>query len=143
MKQAILIFVLVTSTLGKAQVPTFDNRQQYLDYVFNNISQTNTPSGFLLNRNLILNDSIVQRYINGPNGLPIHKIDDWFQLYQILTHAKTDVSNIDSVDKVMWPLYDKLQIELELEEYVTLPIMILDYEAQKIKDDAIIEGNVI
>lgn len=143
MKQAILIFVLVTCTLGKAQVPTFDNRQQYLDYVFNNISQTNTPSGFLLNRNLILNDSIVQRYINGPNGLPIHKIDDWFQLYQILSHAKTDVSNIDSVDKVMWPLYDKLQIELELEEYVTLPIMILDYEAQKIKDDAIIEGNVI
>lgn len=137
------LFLLSISLYGYSQTaPIFNERRDYVDHVFTNLSQALTPTGFLLDRNAELGQEWEKFQTSTTNSvLDNQRLDNWFELYNYLNWGQTQLGTIGTREDILWPLYDDISKQL-VDDHVVLPIMILDFDVNRMTYDALSEGHV-
>ena len=149
MRRFILIVSLLTCIEGFSQADTNDFDHVFYtiesmdEFVFGGISDKYIETGFLLNKCPFISDE--WKKFNVINGRVINsqKKENWSELYRFLLRSDWDYSHLPKIKSRTSKIIDNLFSQDPKADKIELPILCLDFNVNRIDDEAISNGQIL
>jgi len=146
MKSTFFIFALLLKVVVFAQdTLKFTDEASFLEYTFDAVSSSAIKTGILVNRNLDSTDGIITTTEMPTSAINnnIFNVDDWLMTYNTLwSGTRTGSPQLSLLQDILEPHFDGY-FKTRLDEDLTIPIMILDFDVNQMKSSAVEDGNLI
>ena len=151
MRMFIFSIGMILSSYGFTQFDTtsydkvFHNRGEAVEFVFGDLSESLYPTGFLLDKYEYLEDKWEKYCLSNDNSISsVFSIDNWFELYSILSKANNDGGDITDIIEINYKMIDHLfSGNGRTETALNLPVILLDYKVNRIKEKGVENGNIL
>ena len=80
--------------------------------------------------------------LNKGQGIDTLDANKWIAFYKFLEFGKTQANDVPPIDSLTWPVFTQLLLNQNTGE-TRLPLMVMDFEMNRITADGLANGNIV